>query len=172
SFTPPSVPVLLQILNGTSNASDLLPSGSIYGLQLNKVVEITIPGGAGGGPHPVHLHGHAFYVVRSAGNATYNWDNPVIRDVVSIGTTSSDQTTIRFVTDNPGPWFLHCHIDWHLNKGFAVVFAEDTGDVTTTDPPPGRFPGSVAAVLPTDDHSSLPDAWKALCPDYDTFISS
>ncbi|KAI0049487.1 multicopper oxidase [Auriscalpium vulgare] len=152
SFTAPSVPVLLQILSGTSNASDLLPSGSIYALEPNKVVEVTIPGGAAGGPHPVHLHGHSFYVVRSAGNATYNWDNPVIRDVVSIGTTSSDQTTIRFVTDNPGPWFLHCHIDWHLNEGFAVVFAEDTGDVATEDP--------------------APDAWKALCPAYDTFISS
>ncbi|KAI0042265.1 multicopper oxidase [Auriscalpium vulgare] len=152
TFTPPSVPVLLQILSGASNASDLLPSSSIYSLQPNKVVELTIPGGAPGGPHPLHLHGHTFYVVRSAGNATYNWDNPIIRDVVSTGTTTSDQTTIRFVTDNPGPWFLHCHIDWHLNEGFAVVFAEDTGDVTTADP--------------------APDAWKALCPAYDSFISS
>jgi hypothetical protein len=50
SFQPPSVPVLLQILSGTKNASDLLPSGSIYGLNANKSVELTIPALALAGP--------------------------------------------------------------------------------------------------------------------------
>jgi iron transport multicopper oxidase len=50
SFGPPSVPVLLQILSGAKKASDLLPAGSIYGLKPNKSVELTIPGGAVGGP--------------------------------------------------------------------------------------------------------------------------
>jgi len=63
---------------------------------------------------------HSFYVVRSAGNTSYNFVNPVVRDVVSTGTGSDDIVTIRFFTDNPGPWFLHCHIDWHLN--LYVVF--------------------------------------------------
>jgi len=150
SFEAPSVPVLLQILSGAKNASDLLPSGSIYGLELNKSVELTIPGGAVGGPHPVHLHGHSFYVVRSAGNSSYNFDNPIIRDVVSIGLTGDD-VTIRFVTDNPGPWFFHCHIDWHLNAGFAVVFAEDVPDVPSQDTPPA--------------------AWDQLCPAYNKFVN-
>jgi iron transport multicopper oxidase len=44
------VPVLLQILSGAQNASDLVPKGSIYGLEPNKSVEITIPGGVPGGP--------------------------------------------------------------------------------------------------------------------------
>jgi iron transport multicopper oxidase len=99
--------------------------------------------------HPLHLHGHNFYVVRSAGSESYNYDNPVIRDVVSIGHTG-DNVTIRFFTDNYGPWFFHCHIDWHLKmsvilskyaadhtdqctvpSGFAVVFAEDVPEVPT-----------------------------------------
>jgi len=50
SFDPPTVPVLLQILSGVKNASDLLPAGSIYGLDPNKSVELTIPGIAFGGP--------------------------------------------------------------------------------------------------------------------------
>jgi len=50
SFEAPSVPVLLQILSGAKNASDLVPSGSIYGLDANKSVELTIPAGARGGP--------------------------------------------------------------------------------------------------------------------------
>ena len=46
----PTVPVLLQILSGEKNASDLLPAGSIYPLEPNKSVELTIPGGVIGGP--------------------------------------------------------------------------------------------------------------------------
>lgn len=57
---------------------------------------------------------HAFSVVRSAGQTDYNWVNPPVRDVVSMGEDGSN-LTIRFRTDNPGPWFLHCHIDWHLD---------------------------------------------------------
>jgi iron transport multicopper oxidase len=148
TFKPPTVPVLLQILSGAKNASDLLPAGSIYGLARNKSVEISIPGGAIGGPHPIHLHGHAFSVVRSAGNSTYNFDNPVSRDVVSIGNLG-DNVTIRFFTDNYGPWFLHCHIDWHLNAGFAVVFAEDIPDVSTQIHPTAQ--------------------WDNLCPTYNKF---
>ncbi|KAH9172784.1 laccase [Lactarius sanguifluus] len=148
-FEPPTVPVLLQILSGAKDVTQLLPAGSIYGLAPNKSVELTIPGGAVGGPHPVHLHGHAFSVVRSAGNSTYNFVDPVVRDVVSIG-QADDNVTIRFFTDNPGPWFFHCHIDWHLEAGFAVVFAEDVPDV------------------PSQDITT--SAWDNLCPDYDEFI--
>lgn len=64
--------------------------------------------------HPMHLHGHNFDVVRVAGSSEYNYENPVRRDVVSIGASPSDNVTIRFRTDNSGPWFMHCHIDWHL----------------------------------------------------------
>ena len=76
----------------------------------------------------------------------YNYDNPVWRDTVSTGTTG-DNVTIRFQTNNPGPWFLHCHIDFHLDAGFAVVMAEDVPDVTAANP--------------------VPDAWNQLCPTYD-----
>ncbi|KAG6907930.1 hypothetical protein DXG01_006860 [Tephrocybe rancida] len=152
SFAPPSVPVLLQILSGAKTAQELMPSGSVYTLPRNKVIEITIPGGSPGGPHPFHLHGHAFSVIKSAGaNAKANYRNPVRRDVVNIGEAGSN-VTIRFVTDNPGPWFLHCHIDWHLDAGLAVVFAEDPGNTSVTDSPP--------------------DAWKNLCPTFDALPAS
>lgn len=50
SFMPPTAPVLLQILSGSRTAQDLLPSGSLYSLPRNKVVEISIPGGTPGSP--------------------------------------------------------------------------------------------------------------------------
>nr|AFD97049.1 laccase 2 [Coprinus comatus] len=145
TFQPPEeLPVLLQILSNSQPAQNLLPEGSVYTLPRGKTVEISMPGGAPGSPHPIHLHGHTFDVVRSAGSSTYNYNNPVRRDVVSIG-DANDNVTIRFRTDNPGPWILHCHIDWHLDLGFAIVFAED---------------------IPTIAQSNPPDFWDQLCPIY------
>ena len=94
-----------------------------------------------------------FAVVRSAGSTEYNYENPIWRDAVSTGRpenatagTPGDNVTIRFETNNPGPWFLHCHIDFHLDAGFAVVFAEDIPDTQVANP--------------------VPHAWSQLCPTY------
>lgn len=49
---------------------------------------------------------HSFSVIRSAYSTEYNFVNPIRRDTVDTGLFGSN-TTIRFVTDNAGPWFLH-----------------------------------------------------------------
>jgi hypothetical protein len=56
TYSAPDVPILLQILNGVDPAQ-LMPNSNIYRLALNKSVEISWPGGAIAGPHPLHLHG-------------------------------------------------------------------------------------------------------------------
>jgi iron transport multicopper oxidase len=50
TFIPPTAPVLLQILSGARSAQELLPPGSVYTLPRNKVIEISIPGGASDSP--------------------------------------------------------------------------------------------------------------------------
>lgn len=112
-------------------------------------------------------------MIRSAGSDTYNYDNPVRRDVVSIGSTG-DNVTIRFTTDNPGPWIMHwyvtcaplfhhsendpsrshSHIDWHLREGFALVFAEGTRDMISNNVDPVNA------------------AWENLCPTYNALSAS
>ncbi|KAG1776594.1 laccase [Suillus placidus] len=146
SYHSPPTPVLLQMLSGAQHPSDLLPIGSVIELPPNKVVEITIPetGAAPGGPHPMHLHGHKFAVVRVAGNSTPNFVNPIWRDTVSMG-TPGDNVTFRFVTDNAGPWFFHCHIDFHLNNGFAAIMAEARNQLPIVS-------------------ESIPETWASLCP--------
>lgn len=125
SFIPPTVPVLLQILSGTHNAHDLLPKGGVLTVERDKVVQINMPSGLIGGPHPFHLHGvcmlqflscqgrraeyiaqHTFSVVKSA-DEEFNFLNPIQRDVVVLGENEDDFVAIRFRTDNPGPWILH-----------------------------------------------------------------
>ncbi|KAI0057756.1 laccase [Artomyces pyxidatus] len=131
--------------------SDLLHKGSIYGLQPNKSVEIVIPGGVLGCPHPLHLHGHSFHVVLVAGKSSYNFDDPGLRDTVNTG--AAGEVTIRFSTDNPGPWFIHRHIDLHLSAAFAAVMAEDVGEV----PGVGWTSGKT-------------HAWGQLWPAYNQFV--
>lgn len=46
----------MQILNGTS-PYDLLPKGSIYPIQRNQTVQVSMPGGLLNISHPMHLHG-------------------------------------------------------------------------------------------------------------------
>ncbi|KAJ1552837.1 hypothetical protein HK405_009845, partial [Cladochytrium tenue] len=45
---------------------------------------------------------------------------------------------VRFVADNPGVWLFHCHIDWHIIAGLAMVFVESTPDVVSRGVPPGH----------------------------------
>ncbi|OCH92441.1 laccase 2 precursor [Obba rivulosa] len=145
TFVPPPIPILLQILHGHVDPHKLLPTGSIIGLPRNATVQVTMPGGVDDIPHPLHLHGHAFSVIRSTGTPNYNYENPVRRDTVNTG-FEGDLVTIRFRTDNPGPWFLHCHIDSHLAAGFAIIFAEETNAASQLKPP---------------------TSWQELCPIYD-----
>lgn len=56
-------------------------------------------------------------MVRSAGSNVYNYDNPVRRDVVNIG-GPGDMTTIRFKTDNAGPWIMH----WFVTFIYFLIF--------------------------------------------------
>ncbi|KAJ4903261.1 Laccase-3 [Raphanus sativus] len=83
--------------------------------------------------HPMHLHGYQFYVVGSGfGNfnprtdpARFNLYDPPERNTV--GTPPGGWVAIRFVADNPGAWFMHCHIDSHLGWGLAMVFLVENG---------------------------------------------
>lgn len=140
TYKSPDLPVLLQILSGNRNAQDLLPKGLVYGLPANKSIEVRLPVVKNliGNPHPFHLHGHAFYVVSSAGSAgSYNFVNPVRRDTVNTGNDSTtDQVAIRFQTDNTGPFFFHCHKEIHLEMGLGIIFAEDIEETSDIVKPP------------------------------------
>ena len=46
---------------------------------------------------------------------------PILRDTVIVPIDS--HLVVRFKANNPGMWFLHCHIDWHLVGGLALVIS-------------------------------------------------
>ena len=72
-------------------------------------------------PHPIHLHGHDFFVLAQglgaySSSVALNLDNPPRRDTaVMPGEPSTGQAgylVIAYQTYNPGVWLLHCHIGW------------------------------------------------------------
>ncbi|KAI9498290.1 multicopper oxidase-domain-containing protein [Zychaea mexicana] len=109
---------------------------SVYGPQSQAIilnhldmVEIVL-NNLDAGAHPFHLHGHVFQLV-ARGDGVFDgdrskvdWvlDNPLQRDTVQVPAES--YTIIRFRADNPGAWFFHCHIEWHLESGLAAVMIE------------------------------------------------
>jgi FtsP/CotA-like multicopper oxidase with cupredoxin domain len=101
-------------------------------------------------PHPIHLHGHDFYVL-AQGSGTYSTSsitlsltNPPRRDVAML--PSSGYLVIAFQTDNPGAWLMHCHIGWHTSEGFALQLVE-------------RY-DEIAALIDYDTLNSTCAAWE------------
>ncbi|ETS77074.1 hypothetical protein PFICI_10948 [Pestalotiopsis fici W106-1] len=83
--------------------------------------------------HPIHLHGHDFYVLGQQAAATYestdqlNFANPIRRDVAML--PPAGYLVIGFPTDNPGVWLLHCHIGWHTVEGLALQLVERQSEI-------------------------------------------
>ncbi|KAL7314638.1 ferroxidase fet3 [Mucor circinelloides] len=111
-------------------------NSTVYGPQTNAIVlnhldmvEVVL-NNLDANNHPFHLHGHVFQQVgRGAGvydgnrsNAEWFNENPSRRDTLRVD--AEGFSIIRFRADNPGAWIFHCHIDWHLESGLAVVFVE------------------------------------------------
>ena len=73
------------------------------------------------------------------------WANPpplfsinastVRKDTVSV--PAGGYVVINFISDNPGHWFLHCHIDGHLLEGMALIVNEASEMQQELKPPPG-----------------------------------
>ena len=139
-----------------------------------------------GSSHPVHLHGHTFYVVKTGypvydenGKiSSYNrdlackvvdsyescrefhtltipangvnrryqevsWSNPTFGNISTINKKLPQKDTIlvpyggyvviRFIVNNPGWWFFHCHIEIHQLEGMSVVLKELPNKIIYTD---------------------------------------
>jgi FtsP/CotA-like multicopper oxidase with cupredoxin domain len=100
-------PSLLQIAEGNATFE---AQESVYELpDANKwvyfVIDTALPV-----PHPIHLHGHDFFILAAAENAAFDssvaleLDNPPRRDVATL--PSAGYMVIAFLTDNPGAWLV------------------------------------------------------------------
>ncbi|XP_066333870.1 laccase-15-like [Miscanthus floridulus] len=99
--------------------------------------------------NPMHLHGHDMFVVAQGHGdfdaardvpARYNLVDPPVRNTVLV--PSLGWAAVRFVADNPGVWYLHCHYEFHVAVGMATVFVTEDGPTvgSALPPPPADLP--------------------------------
>ncbi|KAK9943596.1 hypothetical protein M0R45_009199 [Rubus argutus] len=148
----PNQPPLFFNFSGVNSSTYLLPEvgTKVLLIEYGASVELVYQGTNVGNPenHPMHLHGYSFYVVGSAyGNwnattspATYNLNDPPL--VNTIGVPKNGWTAIRFVANNPGVWFMHCHLERHASWGMDTVIVVKNGPSkgTRIQRPPSNLP--------------------------------
>ncbi|KAF9665583.1 hypothetical protein SADUNF_Sadunf16G0138100 [Salix dunnii] len=122
----------------------------LYRLAYNSTVQLVLQDTGMLAPenHPVHLHGFNFFEVgRGTGNFNpkkdpkkFNLVDPVERN--TIGVPAGGWTAIRFIADNPGVWFMHCHLEVHTTWGLKMAFVVDNGKGPNESvlPPPPDLP--------------------------------
>ncbi|XP_022145539.1 laccase-17-like [Momordica charantia] len=98
--------------------------------------------------HPLHLHGFNFFVVgQGFGNFDPNKDPPKFNladpaERNTVGVPSGGWVAIRFVADNPGVWFMHCHLEVHTSWGLKMAWIVNDGQRPNQKlpPPPSDLP--------------------------------
>ncbi|XP_010267525.1 PREDICTED: laccase-6 [Nelumbo nucifera] len=135
---PNNIPIDTQSSSGTRTR--VLKYGSRVQLILQDTGTVSTEN------HPIHLHGYSFYVV-GYGSGNYNprtaklnlVDPPYMN---TIGVPVAGWAAIRFVADNPGVWFLHCHLEIHASWGLSMAFIvkNGNGETESLPPPPTDLP--------------------------------
>lgn len=136
TFVPPLTPSILSMTtlppSYATNAASYGPYSNAVVASHMQMVEMVILNFSKD-KHPFHLHGTKFQVVNKVSDLRTmdrkknpplreNQKNPVRRDTVAV--PSGGSVTIRFRADNPGAWIMHCHMDWHLSAGMAMLMIQ------------------------------------------------
>lgn len=147
----PGNPPVAFNYTGTPPASLATNNGTkVYPLQYNATVQLVLQdtGIIAAENHPVHLHGFNFFAIgKGLGNYNpktdpkkFNLVDPVERN--TIGVPAGGWVAIRFRADNPGVWFMHCHLEVHTSWGLKMAFLVDNGKGPNESilPPPKDLP--------------------------------
>ncbi|MCL7039204.1 hypothetical protein MKW94_000284 [Papaver nudicaule] len=147
----PTNPLFPFNYTGTAPNNTLVSHGTkVVVLPYNTQVELVMQDTSilGAESHPLHLHGFNFYVVGSGfGNydskndpAKFNLVDPVERNTV--GVPAGGWVAIRFLADNPGVWFMHCHLEVHTSWGLKMAWIVLDGKLPNQKlpPPPSDLP--------------------------------
>ncbi|KAI5964077.1 uncharacterized protein KGF55_002019 [Candida pseudojiufengensis] len=149
TYVPPKVPILYTVLSSGNNSNNDIIYGTntnSFILQSNEIIEIILNNNDPG-KHAFHLHGHNFQLI-SRSEGTDDEDDPIVfdpnnekminypkyplvRDTVEV--KSNGYFVLRFKANNPGVWFFHCHVDWHLEQGLALVLIESPNEIQNTE---------------------------------------
>ncbi|XP_057955663.1 laccase-17-like isoform X1 [Malania oleifera] len=147
----PTNPTLPFNYTGTPPNNTHVSNGTkVVVLPFNTSVELVLQDTSilGAESHPLHLHGFNFFVVgqgfgdydRNKDPANFNLADPIERNTV--GVPAGGWVAIRFLADNPGVWFMHCHLEVHTTWGLKMAWVVLDGKLPNQRllPPPADLP--------------------------------
>ncbi|XP_031116696.1 laccase-14-like [Ipomoea triloba] len=141
NFTASNLSTISQTANRTTE---------VRVLEYNETVELVLQGTnlVAEIDHPMHLHGYSFYVVgwgfgnfdKDKDPLNYNLVDPPLQNTIAV--PKNGWTAIRFKANNPGVWFMHCHLERHTSWGMEMAFIVKDGNGTNEKlmPPPPDMP--------------------------------
>ncbi|CAN0926903.1 LAC11 [Linum grandiflorum] len=142
TFNYTGVPLTANLATSLGTRLSRIPFNTTVELVLQDTNLLTVES------HPFHLHGYNFFVVGTGiGNydpakdpAKFNLVDPPERNTVGVPT--GGWTAIRFRADNPGVWFMHCHLELHTMWGLKMAFVVEDGSSPGQKvlPPPNDLP--------------------------------
>ncbi|XP_072954700.1 laccase-4-like [Typha angustifolia] len=147
----PIIPLMPFNYTGNPPNNTFVSNGTkVLVLPFNTSVELVMQDTSilGAESHPLHLHGFNFFVVgQGFGNfdpvkdpVGFNLIDPVERNTV--GVPAGGWVAIRFRADNPGVWFMHCHLEVHTSWGLKMAWLVLDGSLPNQKlpPPPSDLP--------------------------------
>ncbi|KAE8734637.1 Laccase-17 [Hibiscus syriacus] len=147
----PRSPIIPFNYTGTPPNNTMVSNGTkVVVLPFNTSVELVMQETSilGAESHLLHLHGFNFFVVGQGFRnfdpnkdpAKFNLVDPVERNTISV--PSGGWVAIRFLADNPGVWFMHCHLEVHTSWGLKMAWIVLDGELPNQKllPPPADLP--------------------------------
>jgi len=182
-LAPGGGPLTYKALNVKRGASITGNANNPFIIPFNRTFDFFF-NNTDGGEHPLHIHGHRFWVLGTSDYPNVSPNSAIMRDVVSV--PAQGWARIRVIGDNPGVWALHCHIDWHVDVGFFAFFIvapEKLNDGSIVVPPdhiatcnqwlpPTAIPTATPTVKPTAKPTTKPSRRPSLRPSAPTLTPS
>ncbi|OQO13561.1 hypothetical protein B0A48_01790 [Cryoendolithus antarcticus] len=114
-------------LDAKLGKTDFKPTDQVINLGTAKAVRIVLTSVGFPASHPMHIHGHNFYVLAEGlgpwdGMTIINQANPQRRDVQRI--RPNGYLVVQIDLENPGMWTFHCHVAWHASEGMNINILE------------------------------------------------
>jgi FtsP/CotA-like multicopper oxidase with cupredoxin domain len=91
----------------------LYPRTPMFEVEEGDLVEILLVNDSGS-THPMHLHGHHFYVLARNGKQVQPWSTDTLNML------PHERYEVVFTAKNPGIWMLHCHNLNHAADGLTM----------------------------------------------------
>lgn len=147
---PDNPPIPFNYTGTPPNNTRTLNDTRLKVVPFNATIQVVLQDTSLVGPesHPLHLHGYDFFVVgQGTGNYNpradpkhFNLVDPPQRNTV--GVPSGGWVAIRFRADNPGVWFMHCHLEVHTSWGLKMAWVVLDGNAPNQalPPPPTDLP--------------------------------